>query len=309
MRSLTDSVGVGDSFVLSPWYSGSDATGWVPTERLGDGSLTLATAVAISGAAINPDGGVAGQGITRNRLVSFMLSLLNIRLGYWLPNPARPREPLRSFAPNLWLPGVMQGLLGRGLNEQAMYVEATDGGHFENTALYEMIRRRVKTIVVCEAGQDEKYEMADIANAIERVRADFGVHIQFSLEKWSLTHIRPIEKTPFAVRGFSIGTIQYPDTAELGALLYLQLAPISEMPPDIDSYRRRYPEFPNQSTADQFFDEEQLEAYRELGLKTMLQALELLKSDTSPVLKALRTALLDEATPIKTGGTTPPTHQ
>jgi hypothetical protein len=113
------------------WYSGSDATGWVPTDRLGGGSLTLATAVAISGAAINPD-----------------------------------------------------------------------GGHFDNTALYEMIRRRIKTIVVCEAGQDQKYEMADIANAIERVRADFGVHIQFNVEQWSLTHIRPDKKTRLAVRGF-----------------------------------------------------------------------------------------------------------
>jgi hypothetical protein len=187
----------------------------------------------------------------------------------------------------------MQGLFGRGLNERAIYVETTDGGHFDNTALYELIRRRVKTIVICEAGQDQKYEMADIANAIERVRADFGVHIEFNVQQWNLAQIRPEEKTLLAIRGFSIGTIRYPDSAVAGALLYLQLAPITKMPPDTDSYRRRNPEFPNQSTADQFFNEEQLEAYRELGLKTTGEALDLLKTDQTdePALAALRAAL------------------
>jgi len=265
----------GDSFVLSPLFSGSDATGWVPTDKLADGALTLATAMATSGAAANPDTGVAGAGITRNRLVSFLMSILNIRLGYWLPNPKYQHSLLRKFWPNLWMPGLRQGLLGRGLNEDAAFIELTDGGHFENTALYELIRRRVKVIVAVEAGEDVGCKLDDLANAIERARVDFGVHIRFDDPLWNLSQLRSAPNG-LADRGFAIGTIRYPvipqpDDGEPsyidGVILYLQAIPVADMRPDTESYWRRNTDFPNQSTANQFFVEEQLEAYREVGLR------------------------------------------
>jgi len=266
----------GDSFMLSPLYSGSDATGWVRTENLGDGELTLATAVAISGAAANPNAAVAGLGVTRNRLVSFLMSVLNIRLGYWLPNPKKRSEYLRRFWPNLWMPGLRQGLLGRGLHEWANFIELTDGGHFENTALYELIRRRVRVIVAVEAGQDKVCTLDDLANAIERARVDFGVHIRFDERDWDLHFLRWEEKVGLAARGFAIGTIRYPTIPQPekgpptyidGVILYIQAIPVWDMRPDTQSYWRRHKDFPNEPTSNQFFEEEQLEAYRELGLR------------------------------------------
>jgi Patatin-like phospholipase len=286
----------GDSFVLSPLCSGSDATGWVPTEKLGDGALTLATAMATSGAAANPNAGVAGAGITRNRLVSFLMSMLNIRLGYWLPNPRHKRRFIDTLWPNLWTPGLRQGLLGRGLNEDAAFIELTDGGHFENTALYELIRRRVKVVIAIEAGQDEGCKLDDLANAIERVRVDFGVHIRFDDTNWDLSPLRA-EPTGLAGRGFAIGTIRYPmipqpendePTYIEGAILYLQATAVKDMRPDTQSYWRRHEDFPNQPTANQFFEEEQLEAYREVGLRIGRSAIAAVRvqagTDSAPML-------------------------
>jgi hypothetical protein len=276
----------GDSFVLSPKFCGSSATGWMETSKLGDGHFTLATAVASSGAAASPHAGVAGRGITRNPLVSLLLSLTNVRLGYWVRNPRASREPKtwhKWFPPNLLAPGIRQGLFGSGTTENAFFIELTDGGHFDNTGLYELIRRRVKIIVLSQGSQDVGYSMDDLANAITRVRVDFGVHIRFTSETYPLDTLRPGPDLGSVVkRGWALGTIKYPGTDKQGILLYLQASPIAAMNADTVSYWRRNMDFPNQTTADQFFDEEQLEAYRELGMAIAQTAVKALKGDHEP---------------------------
>jgi hypothetical protein len=272
----------GDSFVLSPKYSGSSATGWTRTDNLGDGHFTLATAVASSGAAASPHTGVAGRGITRNALVSLLLSLTNVRLGYWIRNPqasdGKQKYWHKWFPPNLLAPGIRQGLFGSGTTEEAFFIELTDGGHFDNTGLYELIRRRVKVIVLSQGSQDLNYTKEDLANAIERVRVDFGVHIRFNNEVYPLGAIAAGLGEPVK-RGWAIGSIRYPGTHEPGILLYIQASPIAGMNADTVSYWRRHVDFPNQTTADQFFDEEQLEAYRELGMAIAQEAIATLKGD------------------------------
>jgi predicted acylesterase/phospholipase RssA len=292
----------GDSFTFSPLYSGSSATGWAPSDRVAGGGMSLATAMATSGAAANPDAAVAGAGLTRNRLVAFLMWMFNVRLGCWLRNPqsirASGREPI--WPPNFWVPGLWQGLLGRALDEDANYVELSDGGHFDNTGLYELIRRRVDIIVLSQASADPNYVMDDLANAIERVRADFGVHIRFDIPGFEPAKIRPRRtevhgkktRERYADRGYALARIHYPKLApdggqsqaegqttdwenfDTGYLLYLQATKIEEIRSriDIDSYARVHPDFPNESTANQFFDEDQLEAYRELGMEITQQA-------------------------------------
>ena len=275
----------GDSFVLSPRFSGSSATGWIETSKLGDGHFTLATAVASSGAAASPHAGVAGRGITRNPLVSLLLSLTNVRLGYWIRNPRASQEPKnwhKWFPPNLLAPGIRQGLFGSGTTENAFFIELTDGGHFDNTGLYELIRRRVKIIVLSQGSQDIGYSMDDLANAIQRVRVDFGVHIRFTSDAYPLDAMRPAELGSRVKRGWALGTIKYPGTDKQGILLYLQASPIAGMNADTVSYWRRNVDFPNQTTADQFFDEEQLEAYRELGMCIAQTAVRALKGEHEP---------------------------
>jgi hypothetical protein len=271
----------GDSFVLSARFSGSSATGWMPTSQLGDGHFTLATAVACSGAAASPHTGVAGRGITRNPLVSLLLSLTNVRLGYWIRNPrasSRPRGWHKWFPPNLLAPGIRQGLFGSGTHEDAFFIELTDGGHFDNTGLYELVRRRVKVIVLSQGSCDLNYAKEDLANAIERVRVDFGVHIRFKNASYPLDAISADLGKPVK-RGWAVGTIRYPGSEEQGVLLYLQASPVAGMNADTESYWRRNVDFPNQTTADQFFDEEQLEAYRELGMAIAQDCIATLKAD------------------------------
>jgi Patatin-like phospholipase len=261
----------GDSFIITPLWSGSNATGWIKTPRLGDGAMTLATAMSISGAAANPNAAPNGLGVTRNRLVSFLMSLFNVRLGYWMANPKNPTREV-SNRPNLWFPGFRQGLLGSGLSEDAGFVELTDGGHFDNTAIYELVRRRTKLIVVSQAGCDPAFTMEDLANAIEKVRVDFSVFIEFNDLGLSLDALRILTQESFqpCKRGFAIGRIRYPRGTPTspefddGYLVYVQAVPAA-LPADIASYWRRHAEFPNDTTADQFFTEENLEAYRELG--------------------------------------------
>jgi hypothetical protein len=264
----------GDSFFISPLWSGSNATGWCSTPRLGDGAMTLATAMSISGAAANPNAAPNGLGVTRNRFVSFLMSLFSIRLGYWMANPARNISEVKpSNRPNLWFPGFRQGLLGSGLSEVASFIELTDGGHFDSTAVYELVRRRTKLVIVAQAGADPEFAMEDLANAIEKVRVDFSVFIEFNDETLSLDALRASGQRRFeqTKRGWAIGRIRYPSGTpaspeyEDGYLIYLQAVPAATLSADVASYWRRHAEFPNDTTADQFFTEQNVEAYRELG--------------------------------------------
>ncbi len=272
----------GDSFLLSPLFCGSSATGWRSTDDYMKNTfcrgITLPTAMAVSGAAANPNAGVAGQGVTRNRVVSTLMSLLNLRLGYWARNPQRGNGWL---PPNYLRPGLSAGVFGAALSEANGFIELTDGGHFENLALYELVRRQVRLIVVSDAGADPDYTFEDLANAVEKVRVDFGVKIRFRADKkFNLEGLMPgsatagllTEKYGLARRGYAVADIDYGDNAH-GVLIYLKPTLTRGLPEDIYGYKTAYPTFPDQTTADQFFDEVQFEAYRELGYQLAKQML------------------------------------
>ena len=97
----------GDSFMLSPLLCGSNATGWQPTDRFMDGELTLLTAMAISRAAANTWTASGGVGVTRSLLVATLMALLNLRLGFWAPNPRDP-SCTESYRPNHFHPGLLE---------------------------------------------------------------------------------------------------------------------------------------------------------------------------------------------------------
>jgi len=302
----------GDSFFISPLWSGSNATGWCPTPRLGDGAMTLATAMSISGAAANPNAAPNGLGVTRNRFVSFLMSLFSIRLGYWMANPASNISEVKpSNRPNLWFPGFRQGLLGSGLSEVASFIELTDGGHFDNTAIYELVRRRTKLVIVAQAGADPEFAMEDLANAIEKVRVDFSVFIEFNGDTLSLDALRTTGKKRFeqSKRGWAIGRIRYPSGTptspeyEDGYLIYLQAVPAATLSADVASYWRQHAEFPNDTTADQFFTEQNVEAYRELGYAIASNFYSNLKTSSAgePILGEVARLLLPSLRPRKPG--------
>lgn len=274
----------GDNFVMSHLYCGGDAIGWHPTADFCSGKMSLATAIAISGAAVNPNAACGGRGVSRDMFVSFMLALFNIRLGYWVRNPRlrSTTSGLLKYAwPNLLHPGLRQGLLGAGLHRGAMFLELTDGGHFDNTGIYELVRRGIDTIVLSLASADPEFSLADLANVIERVRADFGVYVDFrgaameQLLPGSDTDAigLPGAKLQIAKQGYAVATIYYAPN-HTGTLVVLKSTMVRDLPLDVYGYGARNKLFPNESTADQFFGEEQFEAYRELGYYIARRALD-----------------------------------
>lgn len=286
----------GASFILSPLYCGSDATGWRPTKDWmkdsGNRGMTLPTAMAISGAALNPRTGADGKGLMRSPIVSFLMSLTNVRLGYWALNPANnnKRSCLSKLrrVPNFLYPGILQGLLAHRYDENSKFIELTDGGHFDNMGLYELIRRKMKLIVLIDGSADPTSNFASLSNSIERIRVDFGVHIRFEDPDNNIRFIDPdtaglsdllSKKFGLAERGYAIARIDYtpPNVKkgnEDGILIYVKSTMIQDLPTDIYGYKSAHPEFPDESTADQYFDETQLEAYRELGYRIGKNALD-----------------------------------
>ncbi|MDH4122280.1 MAG: patatin-like phospholipase family protein [Deltaproteobacteria bacterium] len=260
----------GDSFVLSPGYCGSRATGWQSAEAFMGGDVHLSTAMAISGAAANPNAGVAGQGVTRNRAVSLLMTMLNISLGYWVPNPAKlgfRQNPNRLF------PGLSP--VSGGLEETNAFIQLSDGGHFENLAVYELIRRRARLVVCCDAGADPEYMFEDLQNLVRRLEEDFGVWLEFDADN-HLERVTPTQAADFppdtkrAERGHVAGVIHYPEGVE-GVFVLLKPTMVSNLSLKTKGYKGANPDFPDQSTADQFFDQAQFEAYRELGYRLAQQ--------------------------------------
>ncbi|MGI9434507.1 MAG: patatin-like phospholipase family protein [Geminicoccaceae bacterium] len=295
----------GDNFILTPLKCGSDATEWVSTKRFLDDGMTLATAMAISGAAANPRTGAGGKGVTRNSFVSIAMGLLGARLGYWVRHPEaykNGKTKKKTKRINHFYPAGCYALLGHGYRENNNYLELSDGGHFENLALYELARRRCGLIIVCDGGQDVETSYSDFVTAIQRLGQDLQARISFDMKvfdrhgkpRWqssSPTQLiaRPTgdeypKQADYSDKGYFVATIDYgirgggawPKT---GTIIYLKSSMIRELEITAKGYKGAHPDFPNETTADQFFDEEQFEAYREVGYRIAGQMVDDLNLD------------------------------
>lgn len=270
----------GDAFLLSPKYCGSTATGWRKTAcYMKKDSLTLATAVAIAGAAANPNTGAGGSGPTRKPLLSLLMALLNVRLGYWVPHPNPDKSKFRIVANHFR--AAYHELSPRGYTEHQKLLQISDGGHFENLGVYELVRRKVKLIICCDGSADPEFSFSDLQVLVRRIGTDFGAKIKFDRNN-HLERIIPRDPDPqkvidrdpntdaypvgvkFAERGYIKGKIIYRDGSK-GTLILLKTTMIKDLDIRLKGYKGAHPDFPDQSTTDQFFDEEQFEAYRELG--------------------------------------------
>lgn len=226
-------------------------------------SPTLGAAITASGAAFN-----SMMGSFSKRLgpaATFVLAMLNLRLGVWLRHPREFNRVHGSDAHGQgstreWsLPGLRfyKELFGLS-SADGRDVHLSDGGHFENTAVYELIRRECRYIIACDCGADPDRAYDDVANLIRRVRQDFGVEIRIDLGPLRLN------ENGLAQQPMVAGDIHYPG-GEIGVLLLFKPTLTGSEPPDIAQYRTRNAAFPNESTGDQFYDEAQWESYRRLG--------------------------------------------
>jgi len=294
----------GTSFAFTPLYSGYSVgwtdgenekvsfNGYVPTDNYAypkergqkRGGIHVDSAVAISGAAANPN-----MGFNTNPALAFLMTLFNVRLGWWISNPRRKDMWRAGNGPGLGRPtpkfallSLFQELFG-AVGDDAAYVNLSDGGHFENMGLYELVRRRCKHIIVCDAEEDADMSFGGMGMAITKCRADFGAEIDLDF--------RPLRKDPET--GYSkthcvVGTVRYPppwaavadpksertdcpcledvkDDPFTGVIVYMKSSLVGDEPPDLLAYQLKSPEFPQDSTANQWFTESKFEAYRRLG--------------------------------------------
>ncbi|HEY6362783.1 MAG TPA: patatin-like phospholipase family protein [Vicinamibacterales bacterium] len=267
-------------FLFSRHFCGSPRTGFRRTERYRGGSLTLGTAVAISGAAASP---VMGSQ-TPSTATSMLMAFLNVRLGYWVPTPSGMdwEAPQARFWPFYLLREFFSHLADTGSH---CYV--TDGGHFDNTGVYPLIERGCQRIVLTDCGADPDAVFDDLANLVRRSRIDFGAEITFpSLAAFSRETLAA-DRKPY-VRGQiryqrahlnALGwTIGDDEDVPVGSLFVIKPTLLAALETDISRYSQEYGDFPQQTTADQWFDEAQFESYRRLGEKSGMAALAELKT-------------------------------
>ncbi len=256
------------SFVLTRTYCGYQLPASGPGEaaKLGyqrtddylkpKGWLSLGQAMTISGAAVSPN-----QGYHSSKAVAFLLTVFNVRLGWWMQNPAK-RRAWGAPGPRFGLKYLLSEVFGLA-DENTDFVYLSDGGHFENLGIYELVRRQCRFIIAVDAGMDSKFNFQDLGNAVRKCQVDFGVRIDID-PKASI----PMPATGKSLYHCAVGRIHYEEAdakAISGFLLYIKPSLTGEEPVDILQYALAHPEFPHQSTADQWFDESQFEAYRKLG--------------------------------------------
>ena len=258
-----------DFFFFSKHFCGGPHTGYCRTEDMEawDGHVNLGTAMAISAAAAAPN-----MGATTNRSLVFIMTMLNFRLGYWLPNPISVNQGMgllhkaQAVVRQFWRTGsVMRPGSSRllneamgGLNARGKMINLSDGGHLENLATYELLRRKCRTIVTIDGEADPHLTFSGLVTLIRLAKIDLGIHIEIHLDliQWL--------KDDTTQAHFAIGTIHYGEN-EKGKLVYVKTSITGDEGPFIRKYRADNPPFPHETTADQFFDETQFEAYRALG--------------------------------------------
>jgi hypothetical protein len=268
-----------ESFVFTPLYCGYDFSptrpstydvdhvyeyGYRPTNKFSNvnGGPTIGTAMAISGAAVNPN-----WGYHSSAPMAFLLTIFNVRLGWWIGNTRLKRW--KHSNPRTGLVYLIYDLLGKS-DIDMDFVCLSDGGHFDNMGLYELIRRRCNYIILGDGEQDQEVACEGLANAIRRCRIDFGVEIVFE-NFGDITKLAEQSKKKHIIKG----EITYPGTKIKGTLIYIKATLTGDEPIDIREYALANPDFPQQSTSDQFFDEAQFESYRKLGYHSIKDKTEL----------------------------------
>jgi hypothetical protein len=257
-----------ESFTASPYHSGSLYLGYRDSHEYGGAEgISVGTAVTISGAAASPN-----MGYHSSPALAFLLTLFNIRLGWWLGNPGPVgQKSYRNEHPSSNLAPILAEATAQ-TNDRYQWVYLSDGGHFENLGMYEMVLRRCHNIVLSDAGADPKFIFDDLGNAIRKIRTDLGVPVE-------LEHMymfpRSAESATREWKYVATGKIRYRavdgEKAKDGTLIYIKPGVYDDkkMPRDVYNYAQGSPEFPHEPTSDQFFSESQFESYRALGRHAM----------------------------------------
>ena len=255
---------------LSVSSEGLEYGNWAaqPGAAADDRGLTLAQWVAISGAAAS-----SGMGSSTRPGLAALMFLSGLRLGYWLENPA-PQQPanwsrlFRYLGPKY--AALLSELFGQFPGVRNPYWYLSDGGHFDNTGVYALLKRKLRLIVLADCGADPLFLFGDLENLMRKARVDLDAAIEF-IDPASIPNIcRGMFGTPNSItpdpgmQHLLLARIRYGDGAS-GLLLVVKPRRLTALPFDVVGYADRHPTFPQQTTGDQFFDEAQWESYFALG--------------------------------------------
>lgn len=270
------------SFTFTSAYVGGKLLGYRETEDYCGGNVSIAEAMALSGAAVSPV--AAGSILTRVAMIA-----LNMRLGRWLPHPSRPPGDL-AF-PSLFR--LAWEWITKAPRDRAFQF-ITDGGHNENLAIAALLQRRCRFILACDAGLDPNFTFEDLLNLQSESAGKFGIEWELWPGKKDM-HRNPENPdaslpetlsalkmqgqlnsgpslqpyTGCAKKSVQIFKLKYPSVGEepafTGILVYVKLTVPSDAPWDLQEFMKADAVFPHDSTADQFFDASRFLRYVALG--------------------------------------------
>ena len=244
-----------DIFLFSKLHCGSRATGYVDTNVYRSGVTKAARAMTISGAAANS--AVGRQSFFAQ---SFAATLFNIRLGQWLENPSyrSGKHAWRQETGVFWPKYLLMEILGMSDSRRRL-IHLSDGGHTgDNLGLISLLQRQCDLILAVDAECDTDFGFGSLMNAIQYAEVDLGVKIDIRLGDLSP------DENGMVLKHYAVGSIDY-GAGKTGHLVVLKSSIHKDDAEPVLKYRQSHPRFPQETTADQFFSEEQFEAYRKLG--------------------------------------------
>jgi hypothetical protein len=262
-----------DYFVLSPLFCGSETSRYAKTSLQPYASTSLADAVAISAASISPlwDG-------HENIVFRALLFFFNLSLGVWVPNPKLlGRWNQLWFLVRFWPITYLQLLWGKLTTERTL-LHVADGGFIDNLGVIELLRRQCRVIIAIDSTYDPHYNFKHLHNVVARAEVELGVAITFAGKVEE--ELRPADVSGRAPTDHLLALISYPDGSE-GHLIYIKACLTGRLRNFLRNaageraaaYPAYHEHFPQESTADQFFDEDQWNAYNFLGRQLTRSAL------------------------------------
>lgn len=285
-----------DYFLLSPLYCGAKLTSYIATGKHREyRRLTLPAATSISAAAVN-----SSMGVYSSKGLGLLITLLNARLGAWMPNP------LQNLRRVWWPVYFLRDLLSDNKGSDKAMINISDGGHIENLAAFELLRRHCRLIICMDAGEDGNYAFEDLYNLIRRCRNELGLEIRFREGNDPETIIKPARTYGYSRQRFAVADVlqwwenvkiidpatqtehseivNFEQPRKIGTFVYVKssvtapvgmpnLADIDRLRSAVYRYKLYQHRFPHDSTSDQFYDPIQWEAYYQLGYYLALDVL------------------------------------
>ena len=258
-----------ESFMLTPLHCGARSTGYVATPKETGLRLSVGRAISVSGAAVDPN-----MNFHQSAAVTMLLTIFNARLGVWIQNPNPDTWswwwkgwPWRRNRPRGTRSASYGGLLVKEIlgntDEKGNYVHISDGGHFDNLGVYELVKRRCRYIVAVDATENPLATSDNLGILVRLCRVDLGVRIEVNTAPLKVVGPDGISRAHVVIGRVRYDDVDYGQTP--GMLIYIKSTMTGDEPPDVQQYANLHSEFPRQSTVDQSFDEDQFESYRALG--------------------------------------------